>query len=469
MRIGKALKFALALILAAGSAAAQTITINWTSTQQTIDGFGASLTGITLSTGPPSMAEMDALFRADIGIGLSIAGLEILPNNTDCYSEYSSGWGYVGSCISASGGTTLPGEVAAAQEVRARAPDALFFAAQWSPDGAYKDSGVFNGSGTVIESSANFTAIANEIAQGVTLWQSYGIPLYGVAPQEEPDHTSTFVSCAWSAANLSDFVPYLYSALAGSTGIMLAETSAWTNSYFNTAMSNYSSDIATITAHGFSTSNPSPLSITNQTTQHVWQTQDCHQGTYNFDGSMTSGITWAQTIHNYIANANVNAWAWWFLSDEEYQGSACTVNSTPCSGTCADDSALVDCNGNISKRAYVTGQWSKFVRPGWHRVGVTNSGSLLVTAFENSSGSNTAIVIVNTSSSPVSNQAFSVGTQMGSWVQPWITSASYSLAPQASVAVSSGTVTYTIPATSVVTLYGPPIVLPPSGVHLVPY
>jgi O-glycosyl hydrolase len=94
---------------------------------------------------------------------------------------------------------------------------------------------------------------------------------------------------------------------------------------------------------------------------------------------------------------------------------------------------------------------------------------LLVTAFENSSGSNTAIVIVNTSSSAVSNQAFSVGTQMGSWAQPWITSASYNLTPQASVAVSSGTVTYTIPATSVVTLYSPPIVLPPSGAHLVPY
>jgi len=79
---------------------------------------------------------------------------------------------------------------------------------------------------------------------------------------------------------------------------------------------------------------------------------------------MIDGISWAVKIHGYLADANVNAWVWWFLTDMSRQGE----------GT--DNGALTDINGNIPKRAYVSGQWSKFVRPGWSRIGASYFGPL---------------------------------------------------------------------------------------------
>ena len=75
-----------------------------------------------------------------------------------------------------------------------------------------------------------------------------------------------------------------------------------------------------------------------------------------------------------LPNANVNAWLWWFLTDMPRQGE----------GT--DNGALTDINGNIPKRAYVIGQWSKFVRPGWSRIGSSYFGPLRITAFKDPEG-----------------------------------------------------------------------------------
>ena len=72
------------------------------------------------------------------------------------------------------------------------------------------------------------------------------------------------------------------------------------------------------------------------------------------------------------------------------------------------------------KRMYVVGQWSKFVRSGWHRVGVTNTGSMLITAFESPSGTSTAVVVVNNTASGRA-QVLNVGTQMGTTaVRPYL-------------------------------------------------
>ncbi|MGB6199802.1 MAG: glycoside hydrolase family 30 beta sandwich domain-containing protein, partial [Candidatus Acidiferrales bacterium] len=99
------------------------------------------------------------------------------------------------------------------------------------------------------------------------------------------------------------------------------------------------------------------------------------------------------------------------------------------------------------------GNWSKFVRPGWHRVDVTNTGSLLVTAFESADGTQSAVVVVNSASSD-SPQVFSVGTEMGTSVVPWITSASQQLVQQPAVAISNASLAYTVPANTVVTFVG---------------
>ena len=155
-------------------------------------------------------------------------------------------------------------------------------------------------------------------------------------------------------------------------------------------------------------------------------------------------MTYATQVYNFLTTAKVNSWSYWELTGVGY----------------TDNEGLTDSNLVPAKRAYTIGNYAKFIRPGWHMVGVTNSTGLLVTAAEDRrrlsapfAPSPAVVVVVNNSGSPVTNQIFSVGGGMGSVVTPWITSSSLSLKAQSPIAVSGGFFTYTIPAHSVVSFY----------------
>jgi len=156
---------------------------------------------------------------------------------------------------------------------------------------------------------------------------------------------------------------------------------------------------------------------------------------------MTDGMSWAVKIHDYLAVANVNAWVWWFLTDMPRQGE----------GT--DNAALTDINDNIPKRAYVSGQWSKFVRPGWSRIGSSYFGPLRITAFKDPEGQSFAIVAVNPSARAV-RQTFSLHGFSANAITPWITSADLSLTAQVPVTVGGASFSYTLPGSSVTTFSG---------------
>ena len=139
-----------------------------------------------------------------------------------------------------------------------------------------------------------------------------------------------------------------------------------------------------------------------------------------------------------MTQAQVNAYHYWWLE----------------SGNSTGNQGLLDNHGAITKRLFVFGQYSRFVRPGSYRIGVTNiNNNLLISAYTNST--TLAIVAVNTTPNFDIVQTFSLTTNLTiGTVTPWITSSSQSLAPTNSVSVSGGTFTYTIPARSVVTFVG---------------
>jgi glucuronoarabinoxylan endo-1,4-beta-xylanase len=419
------------------SGTSASVTIDWSSVQQTIDGFGGAAVGSVAGL-PSNLAEF--FFSPSTGIGLSIVRIEVIPDQTTC-TALCSGGGYVSpcGCVSSSGPTTLTGELQIAQQAQALGVK-TFIASSWSPPASMKSNGSWLSGGSFIGNNSNYSLLASLFAKYVTLVESNGIPLYAFSPQNEPDISQTYQSCTWTAQQFHDFVPYLYNAFqsanVGTTKIMIPEESNWDFSYASMAMgdSTVAPDVRMLAGHGYGVTSPSPP---NNYGLHVWMTEDANQGS-TYGGSMADALTSAQTIHNYLANANVSAWIWWFLSDMPQYGN----------GT--DNSALTNINGNLPLRAYVTGNWSKFVRPGWHRVGVSNNGSLLVTAFQSADNSDSAIVVVNTGPE-VSNQVFDVGTQMATSVVPWITSSTLSLAQQTPVTLTEGSLTYTIPADSVVT------------------
>lgn len=402
--------------------------INWTDVRQSIDGFGGSSADF-LDSLTPAQANF---FFTTTGIGLSILRTQIIPDLATCNAEFHNG-----GC-SNSNGQILNGELGSAQLAVARG--AIVFSTPWSPPGAYKSNRSFRNGGYLLPSY--YSDWARKIASYVPMMENHGVPIYAVSVQNEPNLTTDYGSCTYTAQDIHDFVPFLYSALhavgAESTKIMIAEESKWAIDLTFRAMTDpkVAPEVGIIAAHGYG----GKVQAYPTGTARLWQTEGSSLSP-TYDGSMTDGMSWALKIHSYLAVANVNAWVWWFLTDMPRQGE----------GT--DNSALTDINGNIPKRTYVLGQWSKFVRPGWSRIGVNYSGPLLITSFKDPEGHSFAIVAVNPKSNMV-RQAFSLHGFSTNSVTPWITSPTLSLIEQAPVPVTGTSFEYAIPASSVVTFSG---------------
>ena len=411
-----------------GQRNSEAASINWSDVHQSIDGFGASSADFLDSLTP---AQADFFFTTG-GIGLSILRTQIIPDLATCNAEFHD------RGCSNSNGQILNGELSTAQMAVARG--ATVFSTPWSPPGAYKSNGAFRNGGYLL--FPYYADWAREIATYVSMMAKFGVPVYAVSVQNEPNLATDYGSCMYTAQDIHDFVPFLASALhsvgAGSTKIIIAEESEWAFDLTSIAMAdpNVAPEIGIIAAHGYG----GKIQAYRTGSARLWQTEDSGPSP-NYDGSIADALTWALKIHSYLAVANANAWVWWFLTDIPRQGE----------GT--DNAALTDINGNYPKRAFVIGQWSKFVRPGWARVGVGYSGPLRITAFKDPRGSSFAIVAVNLSNHLV-RQTFSLNGFSAGLVTPWITSPTLSLVEQTPVSVNGTSFSYPIPASSVVTFSG---------------
>jgi len=125
---------------------------------------------------------------------------------------------------------------------------------------------------------------------------------------------------------------------------------------------------------------------------------------------------------------------------------------------------LTDTSGNPTKRMYVLGNYSRFVRPGYYRIGVTNTtNSTLVSAYKDPASGNFAIVAVNPNSGSVT-QVFNFTGFTAGTVTPWITSGALSLAQQSAIAANGAAFTNILPALSVSTFVGQVAAPPTLGV-----
>jgi glucuronoarabinoxylan endo-1,4-beta-xylanase len=406
-----------------GTNATAISTVDWNDVHQRIDGFGAS----SAWKGNWTTAQADMFFSTNTGAGLSLLRSRIAPDGTSVETNIMQ---------------------------MAQARGARVWSATWSPPAAFKGANVLgmvsvNG-GTYLGGAATNQAYANQLAGYVAnMTHNYGVNIYAISVQNEPDtNTTNYESCVWSAQQFHDFVPYLSAALAASnassTRIMLPESIHWqsnTNLY-TTAMNdpNVASLVSIIANHNYdgsdfdhgATSVPAPLPSYGKAT---WETEVSTGA--SFDGSITDGLYWAGRIHQFMTVAQANAWHYWWLIDEN-----------------DDNEGLTDQSGNPAKRMYVLGQFSRFVRPSFYRIGATNTGSSQVSAYKDSASPAFAFVAINSASTTVT-QVFNLTnfTAAGS-VTPWITSSNLSLASQSSVALTNASFAFALPAASVVTFVG---------------
>jgi len=107
------------------------------------------------------------------------------------------------------------------------------------------------------------------------------------------------------------------------------------------------------------------------------------------------------------------------------------------------------------------GNYSRFVRPNFYRIGVpTNTTGVAISAYKDSASSGFTIVAINPNLVAVT-QTFQLtnGLVPGN-LTPWITSSSLSLSKQTPVGATNSTFAYSLPAMSVVTFVGQAYTIP---------
>jgi glucuronoarabinoxylan endo-1,4-beta-xylanase len=444
----KLLLAVLLFVAAVPSLYAQSATINWNTTYQTIDGVGVS--NYSNQGNDSYMNPYDnTLFNT---LGVSLLRVGVTSSNGACTSVNPG-------CAEGSADDPGSSNVADAQYCNS-VPGCRVFATPFSPPAAYMTNGSTDctangGNGTLI--SGDYEAYATWLSNFATSYSTYnGVNLYAISVQNEPDQCQAYPSALLTEADINTFIgttgtgfgPVLSSANP-STLIMMAETSGSNilTAYAGTCMANASTCgkyVGVIAFHSYDNlytggeNNP-------YSTSHYWMTEASAADVHPFSSTITDAMKWATALDNSFANRSVNAYVW-------YWG----VCPTYSSGSGNSNGCLISATGTVAIRAYVVGQYAKFVRPGMVRIGTTRSGlasGITVSAYKNTSTNAFAVVATNTSSSPVSQQFTFAGFSPTS-VQGTITSATQSMASLGTMPLSGGSFTYTLPAQSVITFYG---------------
>lgn len=445
----------LGSLMSARAANAADVTISWSDTKQTIDGFGASSAwfGVNLSEDVTR-----SLFDPKTGIGLSLLRIQIgLP--ADIQSDGTEPTD-AGTPVA-----TAPELTTAQQAVRY---GCRVWATAWTPPPAWKTTNNQNGSGPGFDSNklqpAHYQDYAQYLADFVDLMDENGIPLLGVSPANEPDYVATWDNAQWSGSELTTFVAdYMgptFAARCPWVKIIVPDTATWSacDSYVTPISQNpkalgYAGVFAT---HPYPNGSVPPDWAYNKPQQlgkPFWETEWSQENANGDtpDPTMTSAIDMAQHIHTNMVTTQMNAWNWWAI----YISADALINGDK-SGT-RENPALIQPDASYGKpymfqRGYALGNWAKFVRPGFKRLGTTDpSLTLLVEAYRD--GCHVAVLAINTDSSDVTQKfVLSDAPEVGS-LTPWVTSPNDKLAAKAAVPVSAsdGSFTFTIPGKSVVT------------------
>lgn len=341
---------ALLTLFTASLVSAQTVTINPSSTYQTIRGFGG-FNGAGWINDLTS-AEVDLAFGTSTDqIGLSIMRMRIDPS--------SSKW---------------PTQVATAK--LAKAKGVTLFATPWTPPAYMKtNDNLISGR---LEPS-HYWGYTTHLLDFATYMESNGASLYAISVQNEPDYDPTYEGCQW---NSSEFINYLSTqgSRFGSLKVMAPESLNFSKTLADPILNNATAaaqfDIVAGHLYGVS---PSDYPLARSKGKELWMTEHFTDSTDA--NNWTNAMPVALELHKSMV-ANYSAYVWWYIR-RSY-------------GLITEDS-------KVSKRGFIMSQYAKYIRPGYTRIAATEQpySDVYVTAYKNASGK---IVVVATNTGSAQRQ-----------------------------------------------------------------
>jgi O-glycosyl hydrolase len=441
--------------------AADTSSINGSTTFQTMSGFGfAEAFGEAASVmNAPSAEQQQALnllMSPSSGAGLNIVRNEISADSGTTIEPSSPGSpGAAPTYVSLASIGQDQGQLWFDQQAKTNFGVNTFFADAWSAPAFMKTNGsqdnggqVCGVTGTSCSSGDWRQAFANYLIQYAKDYAAAGVPLTYIGETNEPDFSASYDSMTMSAAqiaNLLDVVGPAVKSSGLSTQVECCEATGWPNtgSYASAVEGNATAlaDTALFTGHGYSGGPTTPIA---GWTKPAWETEWFGNDGSSWDpawddGTADSGFTWAQRIHQGLTGANLSAFLFWQGADPNNgNGGLVFLQSN---GTAA-----------ASGRLWAFANYSRYIHPGAVRISATSSNSGVdISAYKNTDGT-VAVVALNTNSSAdtINYSTSGIGGTSGT-VTPWLTNGSNNVATQSAISMSNGMFNATVPARSLVT------------------
>lgn len=266
-----------------------------------------------------------------------------------------------------------------------------------------------------------------------TFMTNNGVPIYGISVQNEPDITDQWTS--WTADEMFTFMRDYAHAIEG-TRVMAPESFHFSRDYsdpiLNDPVACANTDI--ICGHIYG-SGLSFYPLAEEKGKEVWMTE-------HLSGENTTANDWTWSMQvakemNDCLQAGMSAYVWWYIV--RYYGPICD-------GTYAR-------KGEITKKGYVMSQYSRFVRPGYHRIecnDLPRTWTLYLTAYKDSSSSTAVIVAVSAGTSAL-NLVFKIPNGAMNIATPYTTTATKNCVQGDDVQIVDNRFTFTLEASSVTT------------------
>ncbi len=434
------------------------VTVNWNETHQSIDGFGVAdpwPADFLQSFAEPARSEMvSLLFSQDRGAGFSILRSEIgsgggAPANTNTQTIEPSQGNFTWNVDA--------GQVWLMHQAQSYGVN-QFESTAWSPPAWMKTNNSVTNGGSL--RTDMYQAYADYLAAYVQGYHShFGVDTSAISPANEPDVTQTYQSANWTGEQFRTFVrDYLKPTFVKdgiTTKILLPEPSCWNDvlggkNFAGPTLSDpqAAAGVDIVAGHDYCNNANTPFTQAKQLGKQQWETEVSNFGSPPANPWISDGLQWANRIYTNLVQAESNAWFFWLATH-------------PASLNNADNQALLyqDSSNNtfsITKRLFAIGNYSRFIRPGYVRIGATSNptSNVNLSAYKDPGNSKVVIVAVNNDTSNSQNLNISVNGFSPTYLTPYVTSALESLEQNTSVPFSNGSAAVTLPPASITTFVG---------------
>ncbi|WP_347330446.1 glycoside hydrolase family 30 beta sandwich domain-containing protein [Marinimicrobium locisalis] len=302
---------------------------------------------------------------------------------------------------------------------KAYSKDVRILASPWTPPAHMKSNNSLNNGGRLLPDY--YGAYADHLNAYIAYMLEQGVEIDVMSVQNEPDYAPSYQSAEWSGDELRDFVRQYGGEIQAE--LLIAESLRFNRDYTDPSLNDPEAlaNVDYVGGHLYDAENSgnfSPYELAEEKNVPRWMTEwNYHRA--DGDGAAIWGgsneAVWDETLDVVLASVhqsmevNWSAYIWWWsLRFYSFLGDG--------------DSQYGTERGQILKRGWAFSHYSKFVRPGYQRIGVNLEGldAVEVTAYESGTGE-WVVVILNRSDNDYANIDVEMPMSVGS-AEAYITS-----------------------------------------------